>query len=105
MLIDLHLDKIEAHENILAWTKVLPQDQDEEDSPYLLTLSLSNRRIRLLQTLTRLDICGDPYLVFLWSLMSIIGCPVTFCFSCVVGSIFLPYFDHFIVQKLAPSIC
>lgn len=36
MLIDLHLDKIEAHENILAWTKVLPQDQDEEDSPYLL---------------------------------------------------------------------
>lgn len=36
MLIDLHLDKIEAQENILAWTKVLPQDQDEEDSPYLL---------------------------------------------------------------------
>ena len=33
------------------------------------------------------------------------GCPVMFCFSCVVGLIFWPYFDHFIVQKLAPLIC
>lgn len=36
MLIDLHLDKLEAHENVLAWNKILPRNQDDEDSPRLL---------------------------------------------------------------------
>lgn len=33
VLLDLHLDKSGDHENVLAWTKILPKDQDEQEDP------------------------------------------------------------------------
>ena len=36
MLLDLHLDRLESHKNILAWTQIFPNDQTSEYLPRVL---------------------------------------------------------------------